>query len=64
MTGPQSKTIPVLTIVAIIVAIWYLCVVWMLSYVDHAFGHTARFPDRYGIGRRACRGHCAQYGDG
>ncbi len=26
---PQTKTIPVLTIIAIIVTIWYLCVVWM-----------------------------------
>ena len=25
----QSKTIPVLTIIAVIVAIWYICVVWM-----------------------------------
>ena len=29
MTKSDGKTIPVLTIIAIIVAIWYLCVVWM-----------------------------------
>ena len=29
MTASQGKTVPVLTIVAIIIAIWYACVVWI-----------------------------------
>jgi len=29
MTGTSGKTLPVLTVVAVIIAIWYACTVWM-----------------------------------
>ena len=38
----QSKTIPVLTVIAIIVAIWYACVVWMNAPFEYDKAERAK----------------------
>ena len=42
--NPQSKTIPVLTVIAIIVAIWYACVVWMNAPFEYDKAERAKTP--------------------
>lgn len=40
----QSKTIPVLTVIAIIIAIWYACVVWMNAPFEYDKAERAKVP--------------------
>ncbi len=40
----QSRTIPVLTVIAVIVAIWYACVVWMNAPFEYDKAERAKMP--------------------
>lgn len=40
----QSKTIPVLTVIAVIVAIWYACVVWLNAPFEYDQAERAKAP--------------------
>jgi NitT/TauT family transport system permease protein len=42
MTASGSRTLPVLTIIAIIVAIWYVCVVWMNAPFEYDKAERAK----------------------